>query len=219
MQWIDQSQTVTCLHRLIACDVNTPGQKNWMITQYINITDEGVEQLTVTMTFDTAISVEQCPTCPQSFGLYSYETDVPDENGRGNQSFYMNTGTRFFHVQNSEEAESDTQDFLVSSKGLYLAVEDVGSCTRITRLYVFYYVCPSQVMNMVQYPETVSPPSTNPSDRTAIGTCIDNASEVSGGSLELDCNIIGNWEDNDLSCSCNPGYEIIMGACEGQLFQ
>ena len=107
----------------------------------------------------------------------------------------------------------------MSSKGLYLAVEDVGSCTRITRLYVFYYVCPSQVVNMVQYPETVSPPTTNPSDRTAIGTCIDNASQVSAGSLELDCNINGNWEDNDLSCSCNPGYEIMMGACEGQLFQ
>ena len=94
VQWVDQSQTTVCAHRLLACDPNTPGQKNWMITQYINITDEGVEQLTVTMAFNTALSVEQCPTCAQFFGLYSYETDLSDENGRGNQSFYMNTETR-----------------------------------------------------------------------------------------------------------------------------
>ena len=202
-----------CYHQLLACDPNNQPQDNWLISQFINITDDNVEQLVVNMTFSSAGSL--CPQCQQSFSIQAYETNIPDETGRVNQSFYQDTNTRYFHRQNNEEVESAVDTFTITSKGLYLAVVDTGSCTRITRLYVFYYVCPSQVVNMIQYPETVSPPTTNPQDRTAMGTCIDqHASPIDGAILELDCSINGNWETNELGCSCDPGYEIIMGNCQ-----
>ena len=202
-----------CIHQLLACDPDNQPQDNWLITQFINITDHNVEQLVVNMAFTSALS--SCPNCQQSFSMQSYETNIPDETGRVNQSFYQDTGARFFHRQDNEELESAVDSFTITSKGLYLAVVDTGSCTRITRLYMFYYVCPSQVVNMIQYPETVSPPTTNPQDRTAMGTCIDqHASPIDGATLELDCSINGNWETNELGCSCDPGYEIIMDNCQ-----
>ena len=185
-----------------------------MITQYINITDDGVNELTINMTFSTAKPNGECPQCEPSFFVYSYETNVIDETGRVNQSFYTNTGARFFHTIGNVPQETDNRDISVSSKGLYLSVVDRGSCTLITRIFVFYYVCPYQVVNMVVYPETVSPPSGS-EDRTAIATCIDNASPVSGGSINLECDSGGIWETSDISCICDPGYEVVMEACEG----
>ena len=166
------------------------------------------------MEFTTSDNNMVCMSCQQSFSVSSYETNVIDEVGRRNQSFYTDTGARFFHTQNDEEQETAQNRISLSSKGLYLSVIDTGSCTRIIRIYVFYYVCPQQVVNMVEYPVTVSPPSTNPQDRSATGTCIENASPVSGSNLELECNVNGNWEDSELSCSCNPGYKIIVDLCE-----
>ncbi len=69
---------------------------------------------------------------------------------------------------------------------------------------------------MIQYPETVSPPTSSSDDRSATGTCINNASPVDDAVLDLDCNINGNWENNQLGCSCDTGYEIIMDKCEGK---
>ena len=216
MQWRDNSQTNDCLHSFFVCDPDNKPQDNWMITQYINITDDGVNELTINMTFSTAQPVGQCPNCEQSFFVYLYETNVIDETGRVNQSFYMNTGARFFHTIGDVPQESDNSDISVSSKGLYLSVIDTGSCTLINRISVFYYVCPYQVVNMVVYPETVSPPSSgNFEDRTAIATCIDNASPVSGGSTNLECDSGGIWKTSDISCICDPGYEVVMEACEG----
>ena len=213
IQWRDNAQTSACIHQLLACDPNNQPQDNWLITQFINITDDNVEQLVVNMTFSTALS--SCSNnCQQSFSMQAYETNIPDETGRVNQSFYQNTQTRFFHRQGDEDTESALDTFTITSKGLYLAVVDTGSCTRINRLYVFYYVCPTQVVNMIQYPETVSPPTSNPQDRTAMGTCIDDASPVDGAILELDCSINGNWGNNELGCSCDPGYEIVMDNCQ-----
>ena len=216
MQWRDTSQTNGCLHNFLACDPNNKPQDNWMITQYINITDDGVNQLTINMTFSTAKSNSQCSNCEQSFFVYSYETNVIDETGRVNQSFYMNTGARYFHTIHIGNQETDSRDISISSKGLYLSMVDRGSCTLITHISVFYYMCPYQVVNMVVYPETVSPPSSgNAEDRIAIATCIDNASPVSGGSTNLECGSEGIWETTNISCICDPGYEVVMEACEG----
>ena len=166
------------------------------------------------MKFQTSSNSMDCPGCEQSFSVYSYETNVINETGRRMESYYQDTGARFFHTQFDVQQETAQSQISLSSNGLYLAVVDSGSCTRISRIYVFYHVCPQQVVNMIEYPETVSPPSTNPQDRPATGTCIENASPVSGSNLALECNVNGNWEGSDPSCSCNPGYKIVNDTCQ-----
>ena len=202
---------------MLACDFDNQPQNNWLISQYINISDNGVDELAIFMSFGD--SNTQCP-CEQSFSLYTYETNVIDETGRVNDTFYSDTRVRLFHTTLNLETEQllpidhDTQRFSISSTGLYLSVVDTGSCTVVNRILVYYNVCPYQVVNMVVYPETVAPPFSNPQDRVVTGTCVDNASPISGD-LNLECKVSGIWGDTQVMCSCNAGYENINGRCEG----
>ena len=53
----------------------------------------------------------------------------------------------------------ETTDVLVplgGSGGMYLAAQDTGTCVSISRLTVFYYVCPQQVLGFISYPQTVA---------------------------------------------------------------
>ena len=150
----------------------------------------------------------------ESFSLRSYETSAVDQSGRSNRNMYNDTGVRFLYVPGMRLA-TYTQSFAVSTKGLYLAVVDRGSCTSITRIVVYYNVCPEQTVNLVCYPETVAPPFSNPQDREATGVCIDNASPATP-TLELQCGIGGVWDDSIIAvCSCDPGYEKIDNICRG----
>ena len=215
IQWVDLNQGIACRHGFIACDYKNQPQKNWLITQYINISDNGVDELTIDMTF---FSVTQC-ACQQSFSVWAYETNVIDETGRVNDTFYSDTGVRLFHTTEQGEQTTASQRFTISSRGMYLSVVDGGSCTRISRILVYYNVCPYQVVNMVIYPETVAPPFTNPQDRVVTGTCVDNASPISGNLNQLECEVSGIWGDTQVMCSCNAGYENISGICEGKWFK
>ena len=114
-------------------------------------------------------STTQC-ACQLSFSVWAYETNVIDETGCVNDTFYSNIGVRLFHTTEQGDQTTDSQRFTISSRGLYLSVVDGGSCTQISRILVYYNVCPYQVVNMV---ETVAPPFSNPQDRVVTGTCLD----------------------------------------------
>ena len=211
-QWVDLFGDIFCRHRLIACDYENQPQKNWLITQYINISDNGVDELIIYLRFSITTQCE----CQQSFSLWIYETNVIDETGRVNDTFYNDTGVRLFHSTEQGNQTTTSEYFTISSRGLYLSLVDGGSCTAISRILVYYNVCPYQVVNMVVYPETVAPPFSNPQDRVVTGTCVDNASPISGNLNQLECEVSGVWGDTQVMCSCNAGYENISGICEGK---
>ena len=200
------------MHTFFACGYLSGDQDNWLITQYINITDDGVRELTVNVTFS---STAEGPT-EQSFALWSYGTDNIDEAGHSDKDMYSDTGIRLLYIAEGVVLDFDSERFSINTNGLYLAVVDRGSCTSITRISVFYYICPEQTVNLIHYPETVAPPFSNPQDREATGVCIDNASQASAD-LTLECKIRGEWEENvDAMCSCNPGYEKNDSSCSGE---
>ena len=129
---------------------------------------------------------------------------------------YSDTGVQLSYITDEGvELDFDSERFSINNNGLYLAVVDRGSCTAVTRISVFYYICPEQTVNLVHYPETVAPPFTNPQDRKATGVCIKSASQASAD-LILECKIRGEWEQNIAMCSCNPGYEEKDSSCSGK---
>ena len=160
-------------------------------------------------------SVTQC-ACQLSFSVWAYETNGINETGRVSNTSYSDTGVRLFHTTELGEQTTDSQRFTISSRGMYLSVVDGGSCTTVSRILVYYNVCPYQVVNMVVYPETVAPPFTNPQDRVVTGTCVNNSSPISGNLNQLECEVSGVWGDTQVMCSCNAGYENISGICEGK---
>ncbi|XP_019862227.1 PREDICTED: ephrin type-B receptor 1-B-like isoform X1 [Amphimedon queenslandica] len=216
--WYEGNQGVQCLHRINVCATLIPGgtssfQSNWLITQYINISEPGISQLRINVTFSSNLVClnQQCPQ-QQTFEVQTFETNEPDEMDRGNISYYSYAGVRLIHTA-VEGATTESESFAVSSSGLYLAIWDQGSCTVINRIVVFYNVCPYQILNKAIYPETVAPQGDFDPDKNVDATCIDNASPTSSNILSLRCRLLGVWIGS-ASCQCNPGYEANDTVCE-----
>ena len=206
MQWVDANQAAGCSHRLLAC--HTQGQQNnWLITQYINISDMAVTDINVNATFVT--SVKDCGSgCAQTVPIRIYQTNTVDEEGRMNTTGNYGPAERLIHTTGGgQRQESDSRVIPITPgiTGLYLALTDEGTCVEVSRLVVSYTVCPAQKLNLVSYPETVAPTVNNPGDKIVAGSCVDPASHVRG-SLTLECNFGGLWESVDAVCQCDPGY-------------
>ena len=111
----------------------------------------------------------------------------------------------------------ETTDVLVplgGSGGMYLAAQDTGTCVSISRLTVFYYVCPQQVLGFISYPQTVA---SNGLITTQL-VCAPGANvgsqqpQASCASSNLDV-----WGPPSGSCSCSPGYTNMSQTCQCRL--
>ena len=192
-----------------------------MITQYINISRTGVTELLLNATFSASISSACSGVCTDSVKIRIFPTNEPNEVSRNDTSSYSGNLASLEHIVDDEPV---TERNLVqipisgSSTGLYLAVVDPspGTCISISRLALFYYVCPEQVVNLVKYPETISPTLTSHSDVFLAATCVDNAMLTSVDN-QLKCSQRGRWEANNAMCSCMEGYYLsIDDSCDGR---
>ena len=86
----------------------------------------------------------------------------------------------------------------------YFAIQDEGSCITITRLIIFYHVCPSQTINLTHVPETLAPLT----PITVKGRCVEKALAEDDSAPKLNCSPEGIWRTPLLGsgCSCEPGY-------------
>ena len=206
MQWADQSQTFTCKHSLIVCGYMDGLQNNWMITQYINISKTGVTELLLNATFSAATFSACNGVCTDSVRVRIFETNEPDEVACNNTSNYNGNVASLEHVMDQnpvQNLELEPISISGSCTGLYLALLHLppGTCISISRLALFYYVCLEQVVNLVRYPETISPNLLSDSDLFLEPSCVDNAEFVFGDDM-LECSRRGRWETNGLVCSC-----------------
>ena len=89
----------------------------------------------------------------------------------------------------------------------YLAIQDEGSCLTITRLIVFYHVCPSQTIDLTHVPETIAPLTGSP-PITVKGHCVEKALTEDDSAPKLTYSPGGIWRTSllDSGCSCEPGY-------------
>ena len=182
-------------------------QNNWLITQYINVSDSNVHRVTLNATF----TVSNCASCPTSFRVFILQTDQVNETLRNDISSCTFTGIRLFHLlENSQLISSASHNIDISSSGFYLAIVDDGSCVVMSRLVIYYNICPGQVNNSIIYPETIALTGM----KVVNGSCIDNAGPTSD--LQLTCRLSGLWVTNTKSCTCNPGYEFISTYCKGK---
>ncbi|KAL5491914.1 hypothetical protein EMCRGX_G017285 [Ephydatia muelleri] len=197
-----QNGDKSCRQQTHSCGYANGPQNNWLVTQHINTTVDGgaLKQVIVRLNF----SLNGCLTggsCQQSFLLQLYETFRIDPNGSLNISNYKTfSGSRVAVGLNPSGTIVETHDVTVPLSGyggLYLAVQDTGTCVSITRLTVLYYVCPQQVVNFINYPMTLADGSI-----TQL-TCVSGAGLGGGQTLLTSC-------DNQ---ACPPGtYKSAQGS-------
>ncbi len=94
-----------------------------------------------------------------------------------------------------------------TATGFYLAIVDDNTCMALTRVVVFYHVCPEMVVYRIRYPQTLAPTTNQP--ESVGGTCVDNASgELQGRNPQLSCIQGGKWGAilEGTGCQCNLGF-------------
>ena len=100
---------------------------------------------------------------------------VPNDGNLQNQTRYLN--------------------FATNESGFYFTIRDEDTCLTVTRVIVFYNICPQETVEFMIQSETISPPITTPSQEPlrVIGHCVANASTESGPAPSLTCSPGGTW--------------------------
>ena len=146
---------------MTVCGFETGPQNNWLITQYIStvVNDTRLAQISVIVEYELVgcTSLE----CQRTFVVNAYETSTEDNSIAAdiNNTDYRLVDRIFTDIETGQTRQNRIVDVNLSGNadGLYLAIRDETTCIVITRMLVFYSVCPGGAVDFVMHPETLAP--------------------------------------------------------------
>ena len=207
MQWIQQSNT-PCQQSVQVCGFSAGPQDNWLITQLINRTVNGirVSQVNVTIEFEFR-NCDITLNCQRTFNTHIYETSTENGTAARNISNYRQVQRVSLDTNGTRMNETIVANFNSEHSSFYFAIQDESSCLVVTRLLVFYYVCPGSSLNdPTRIPERI----VYVFPFIVIGYCAENAQTKNNDtSFPLLCLPGGVWitrSDVEDQCQCLPGY-------------
>ena len=102
--------------------------------------------------------------------------------------------------------------------GLYLFLDDKGSCSTIERIQLWYEVCHSTKIDDVYFPAALVD-ETTANISISNGTCSNKSQLVNNVRPTMACLPNGTWDQpqNIRSCNCRPGYELQQNNCQRKL--
>lgn len=216
IQWIQNSNT-PCQQTTQVCGFAAGQQSNWLITQLISRIVNGTRLSSVTVQIE--FELQDCNVmlnCQRTFNTYVFETTSTDNATRRVITNYdqvqrvspdMTSGQRV--------VENVTVNFQTDQPSFYFAVEDETSCLVITRLIVFYHVCPSQTVDFLTLATEIIAPSAAPITVTA--TCLSSAVPESDNGPKLICSAGGLWSIiTNSGCRCKPGFGFMNESCSSE---
>lgn len=214
VQWMLDGSN--CESIFSVCAYNHRPQDNWLISSYISrlvendIQNELLQQVTLRVEYE----VTNCPNttserstniCSQYFNILKYETSL-------NSVTDMHNTNNYNEIHQMRIVESDNVktgyvniSFTSEESGFHIAIRDDGTCIEISRLMVFYTVCPMIVVNLEDRPGFIAPQD---GFVTVFSSCVENAVPMSGEDMiELECGVDGEWAENQYSeCVCESDY-------------
>ncbi|XP_072571866.1 ephrin type-A receptor 8 isoform X2 [Paramormyrops kingsleyae] len=201
------------------CNVRSPGQKNWLCTNWIQ--RDGAQHIYIEVKFILR-NCNSMPgvlsTCKETFNLYYFETD----HDVGTNIWY----NRFSKIDTIAADESFTSMDLavrrlklnrevqgvgpLNKKGFYLLFQDTGACITIVSVRVYYKKCLGMVHNLAVFTDIVAG-----ADLSALvevyGQCVDNAAEED--TPKMYCSAEGEWLVPIGRCVCTAGFEQQENSC------
>ena len=227
MQWIQNSNN-QCRQTVQVCGFSVGAQDNWLITQLINRTVNGtrLSQVSVMIEFEQK-GCDVTLNCQRTFNTHVYERSSENTTASKTISNYRQVQrVSPDDISGNRVNETVIIDFAANSQesSFYFAVQDETSCIVITRMFVFYQVCPQQTSDLIHYPETIAP-RLSTSDRPGVApisvtaSCVANTTSENGGDPRVICSPGGVWSNPSLGmmCTCLPGYYNQGGACSREL--
>ena len=207
----------------IVCDYGVwfEEPKNWLITEFINITNAKRLDIEVTYTLFNCLSKLKETFCKTNFFLYSYQTDYKLNQNPTQLTFHKETviTPKTLPAPGNLTTNTFYGSVVTKAKGIYLALLDQGACVRIEKFVVRYRFCSETVTSkLVKFPRTVAPAN----EMNVIiqeGECADpNSVTKNNKNVYGVCLSNGEWRvAENLTCHCNYGYELTNGSftCKG----
>ncbi|XP_053185349.1 ephrin type-A receptor 4b isoform X2 [Scomber japonicus] len=201
------------------CNVMEANQNNWLRTRHIS--REGAQRVYIEIKF-TLRDCNSLPgvpgTCKETFNMYYYESNnanvwfikesqyVKIDTIAADESFtQVDVGDRVMKL-NTEVRDISN----LSKKGFYLAFQDLGACIALVSVRVFYKKCPLTVLNLAQFPDTIT------GGDTALvevhGMCVNASEEFEAPKMY--CSADGGWLVPIGRCVCKPGFEENKDICQ-----
>ncbi|KAM4552266.1 ephrin type-A receptor 3-like [Odontesthes bonariensis] len=201
------------------CNVMEANQNNWLRTRHIS--REGAQRVYIEIKF-TLRDCNSLPgvpgTCKETFNMYYYESNnanlwfikesqyVKIDTIAADESFtQVDVGDRVMKL-NTEVRDISN----LSKKGFYLAFQDLGACIALVSVRVFYKKCPLTVLNLAQFPDTIT------GGDTALvevhGVCVNASEEFEAPKMY--CSADGGWLVPIGRCVCKPGFEENKDVCQ-----
>ena len=205
------------------CGFTAGAQDNWLITQLINRTVNGtrLSQFSVMIEFEQK-GCDITLNCQRTFNTHVYERSSENTAASKTISNYRQV-MRVSPDDTTGNRVNVTIDinFITNHSSFYFAVQDETSCMVITRLLVFYHICPPETAEMIIRPKTIAPLISRRAVPLLItGKCVNNASPIHSGAQgpTVKCNEGGIWSlIPNLGCKCDQGYvpSVDRRQCEG----
>ena len=223
MQWIQNSNN-PCRQTVQVCGFTAGPQDNWLITQLINRTVNGTSLRLSQVSVIIELEQRDCDatlSCQRTFNTHVYERSLENTASSITISNYHQIMWISPNNTTSRVNETVIVDFASTSQetSFYFAVQDVTSCIVLTRMILFYYVCPQQTSDLMHYPETIAPRLPT-SDRPGVAPisvttmCVENAATENGRSPTVFCSSGGVWStQSGRGCVCLRGFANQHGAC------
>ena len=224
MQWIQQSNT-PCQQSVQVCGYRAGMQNNWLITQLISRTVDGsrLPQASVMIEFEQR-DCDVTLNCQRTFNTHVFETSSVNIDAARTLSNYRQV-RRVSPDDTTGARVNETVhiDFNTEHSSFYFAIQDETSCIVVTRVIVFYSVCPMQTSDLIRHPETRAPrasTSNAPGDPpiAVTASCVENTVTETGQDPIVFCSSGGLWSTSGKGCQCQPGLVVNeAGTCLREL--
>uniref|UniRef100_H3AUH1 receptor protein-tyrosine kinase n=1 Tax=Latimeria chalumnae TaxID=7897 RepID=H3AUH1_LATCH len=201
------------------CNVMESDQDNWLRTNWIYRGE--AQRIFIELKF----TVRDCnsfpggaTSCKETFNLYYAESDKDYGTNFQKRQFTKIDTIAPDEITRKEDFTSRNVKINVevrsvgplSRKGFYLAFQDIGACVALLSVRVYYKKCPSVVLNMAKFPETVAGADTQSLAKVQ-GSCIENA--IATEAPMMHCNTDGEWLVPISRCMCREGFEMVNNSC------
>ena len=155
--------------------------------------------------------------CQRTFNTHVYETSTENASAARNISNYRQVQRVSPDVTSERVNETVMIGFSTDHSFFYFAIEDETTCIVITRLIVFYYICPKQTADLIIYPETLAPSGNQAAIplTSVTANCVASAEPENGLAPLLSCLSEGIWSlVPTAGCRCIAGYFQSNETCE-----
>ena len=192
------------------CGFEVGPQDNWLITQYISTVVNGTRLSQVSVLVEFALRGCTGLQCQRTFRLSVYETSTEDNVVAADINNYQLVTRIATDDDTGQTVQNRTNDVNLNGEtdGFYLAITDETTCIIVSRVLVFYSVCPGGPENLIMRPVTIAPIIQRISTplQVTVG-CVAGASPENGEMAVLSCIQGGTWNPIPGSgCRCDPGF-------------